>query len=82
MPQSGLLCTVLTQDRLADLHQDDTIFCIVEMIVLYNKPNFGGSPKVINTDIADLKTVDFNNKAMSFKIYGGLMFRIHLRDRM
>ena len=43
------------------------------MIVLYNKPNFGGRPKVINTDVADLETVDFNNKAMSFKIYGGLM---------
>ena len=41
-----------------------------DMIVLYDAPNFGGRPKVIKDDLEDLSTVDFDNKASSFKIYG------------
>ena len=40
------------------------------MIVLYGEPDFGGRPVLVREDLADLSSVNFDNKASSFKIYG------------
>lgn len=44
----------------------------LDLLVLYDEPNFGGSPVVIKTEVKDLDSVKFNNRASSFKIYGGI----------